>query len=133
MKKSIFSFLAFILLCGYALGQNLSPNKGFYPIQKTTRKMTQLAKNKMLMQGQEMTMVTNMNMYSIINIQRPVSDSQKISITYNKIEGDIEVMGKKQNIPDASISLPQSEQPSIFLWKISSIARLKEPVYGPTT
>jgi hypothetical protein len=41
-------------------------------------------------------------MYSIINIQSPVSDSQKISITYNKIEGDIEVMGKKQNIPDAS-------------------------------
>jgi hypothetical protein len=102
MKKSIFSFLAFILVCGYALGQNLSPKKGFYPIQKTTRKMTQLAKNKMLMQGQEMTMVTNMNMYSIINIQSPVSDSQKISITYNKIEGDIEVMGKKQNIPDAS-------------------------------
>jgi hypothetical protein len=41
-------------------------------------------------------------MYSIINIQTPVSDSQKISITYNKIEGDIEVMGKKQDIPDAS-------------------------------
>jgi hypothetical protein len=102
MKKSIFSFLAFILVCGFALGQNLSPKKGFYPIQKTKRKMTQLAKNKMLMQGQDMTMVTNMDMYSTIHIQSPVSDSQKISITFNKIEGDIEVMGKKQNIPDAS-------------------------------
>ncbi len=102
MKKTIFSFLAFILVCGFTLGQNLSPKKGFYPIQKTKRKMTQLAKNKMMMQGQEMTMVTNMDMYSTINIQNPVSDSQKISITFNKIEGDIEVMGKKQTIPDAS-------------------------------
>jgi hypothetical protein len=102
MKKSVFSFLAFILVCGYAFGQNLSPRKGFYPIQKTKRKMTQLAKNKMLMQGQEMTMVTNMNMYSTIHIQAPVSDSQKISITFNKIDGDIEVMGKKQDIPDGS-------------------------------
>ena len=102
MKKSIFSFLAFVLVSSCAFGQNLSPQKGFYPIQKTQRKMTQLAKNKMLMQGQEMIMVTNMNMYSTINIQSPVSDSQKITITFNKIEGDIEVMGKKQNIPDAS-------------------------------
>lgn len=102
MKKSIFSFLAFILFCTYAFGQNLSPKKGFYPIQKTKRKMTQLAKNKMLMQGQDMTMVTNMNMYSTIHIQTPVADSQKISITFNKIEGDIEVMGKKQTIPDGS-------------------------------
>ena len=102
MKKSIFSFLAFVLVSSCAFGQNLSPQKGFYPIQKTQRKMTQLAKNKMLMQGQEMNMVTNMNMYSTINIQSPVSDSQKITITFNKIEGDIEVMGKKQNIPDAA-------------------------------
>jgi len=102
MKKSIFSFLAFVLVCSCAFGQNLSPQKGFYPIQKTQRKMTQLAKNKMLMQGQEMNMVTTMNMYSTINIQSPVSDSQKITITFNKIEGDIEVMGKKQNIPDAA-------------------------------
>jgi len=102
MKKSVFSFLAFILVCGYALGQNLSPKKGFYPIQKNKRKMTQIAKNKMLMQGQEMTMITNMNMYSTVHIQNPVSDSQKISITFNKVEGDIELMGKKQDIPDAS-------------------------------
>lgn len=102
MKKSIFSFLAFVLVCSCAFGQTLIPQKGFYPIQKTQRKMTQLAKNKMLMQGQEMNMVTNMNMYSTINIQSPVSDSQKITITFNKIEGDIEVMGKKQNIPDAA-------------------------------
>jgi len=102
MKKSIFSFLAFIWICSGAFGQNLSPKKGFYPIQKTKRKMTQLAKNKMLMQGQEMTMVTNMNMYSTHHIQSPSADSQKITITFNKIEGDIEVMGKKQTIPDAS-------------------------------
>jgi hypothetical protein len=102
MKKSIFSFLAFIFVCGYALGQNLSPKKGFYPIQKNKRKMSQIAKNKMLMQGQEMTMITNMNMYSTVNIQSPVSDSQKISIAFNKVEGDIEVMGKKQDIPDAT-------------------------------
>ena len=102
MKKSIFSFLALISICSSAFGQSLNPQKGFYPMQKTKRKMTQLAKNKMLMQGQEMTMVTNMNMYSTIHIQTPVSDSQKITVAYNKIDGDIEVMGKKQNIPDAT-------------------------------
>jgi hypothetical protein len=102
MKKSIFICFAFIWICSNAFGQNLSPKKGFYPIQNIQRKMAQLAKNKMLMQGQDMSMVTNMNMYSTVNIQGPVSDSQKITITFNKIDGDIEVMGKKQIIPDAS-------------------------------
>lgn len=100
MKKSIYCLLFTILFCNLAIGQNLNPHNEFYPIQKINRKLSQNAKNKMLMQGQEMTMVTNMDMYSSINIQTPVSDSQKITITFNKIEGEIEIMGKKQNIPN---------------------------------